>query len=125
MACVLLTHAVMNDPAMLSPTARRQVLRFAASFLWADLAVADADRRFLTDLADELDVGIDEADFEALLKQPPRPEEVDPGAVTPDAADVIRHAALRAIAADGHVGSDEMDLFELLDDLLPRGAPQS
>jgi hypothetical protein len=94
-----------------------QVLRFAASFLWADFEVADAERRFLADLARELDV--DDA-VAGLLEQPPTPEDIDPAAVHPSLAGVVRQAALRAIAADGRVCSEEMKMFELLDDLLPR-----
>jgi hypothetical protein len=118
-ACVLLGQAVMVTTSLDLP-ARKQVLRFAASFLWADLEIADAERRFLAELADELDVGADPEDLDALLSTPPAPEDVDPGSVEPAAADLVRYAALRAIAADGRVGSEEMALFELLDDLLPK-----
>jgi hypothetical protein len=106
--------------AALSSTDRRQVLRFAASFLWADLEVADAERRFLTDLARELEVNDAGAEVAGLLARPPVPEDIDPASVPPAVADVVRQAALRAIAADGRVGNEEMKMFELLDDLLPR-----
>ena len=106
--------------APLSSTDRRQVLRFAASILWADLEVADAERRFLTDLARELEVNDAGREIAGLLARPPVPEDIDPTSVPPAIADVVRHAALRAIAADGRVGSEEMTMFELLDDLLPR-----
>jgi hypothetical protein len=97
-----------------------QVLRFAASFLWADSEVADSERQFLTDLAGELDVAGGEQAALALLVEPPAPEDVDPAMVPPALADVVRQAALRAIAADGRVRGAEMRMFELLDDLLPR-----
>jgi hypothetical protein len=115
-ARALLRQNVMVTAA-LSSTARKQVLRFAASFLWADLEIADAERRFLADLADELDAPGELAD---LLASPPEPEDVDPASVPPAVADVVRQAALRAIAADGRVERAEMTMFELLDDLLPR-----
>lgn len=107
----------------LSSVDRRQVLRFAASFLWADLEVADAERRFLAQLADELEMDDAEEEVAELLASPPVPEDVDPTSVPAAVADVVRQAALRAIAADGRVGSDEMRMFELLDDLLPRSSP--
>ena len=135
MACALLGQNVMVTAAFPTPASpvsfaarrlsfadRRQVLRFAASFLWADLEVADAERRFLTDLARELDVNGDEAEVAGLLSRPPVPEDVDPTSVPPAVADAVRQAALRAIAADGRVGTEEMKMFELLDDLLPRSA---
>ncbi|MBX3200476.1 MAG: TerB family tellurite resistance protein [Labilithrix sp.] len=109
--------------AALSPNDRNQVLRFAASFLWADLEVADAERRFLTELARELDVADGARAVAGLLASPPAPDDVDPTSVPPAVADVVRQAALRAIAADGRVDHAEMTMFELLDDLLPRSSP--
>ena len=120
MARALLGQNVMVTPTLLSSSDRRQVLRFAASFLWADLEVADSERRFLTDLARELEVSDASSEVAFLLAGPPVPEDVDPTSVAPGVADLVRHAALRAIASDGRVGSEEMKLFELLDDLLPR-----
>jgi len=108
----MLTHASL--PA----DHRVQALRFAASFLWADFEIADTERAFLTELAREL--GVD-ADVDALLRLPPVPEEIDPNEVDARTADLVRHVALRAIASDGHVGEEELAMFELLDDLLPRG----
>jgi hypothetical protein len=116
-ASLLLGHASMIT-ARLSPVDRVQVLRFAACFIWADLDVAEPERRFLTDLARELDV---EPSIAAeLLSRPPSADDVDPTKVGRDAANAIRHVALRAIAADGRVIDTEMKMFELLDDLLPR-----
>jgi hypothetical protein len=121
----MVTALVPSRPATpalpaLSTTDRMQVLRFAASFLWADFEVADSERRFLADLAYELDVADATREVAALLTRPPYPEDIDPAEVHPALADVVRQAVLRAIAADGRVHDDEMKLFELLDDLLPR-----
>ena len=104
----------------LSAADRLQVLRFAASFLWADLKVADSERSFLGELARELDV--DEAHVAPLLSRPPTPEEIDPTDVAPRVADLVRRTVLRAIASDGQVADAEMTMFELLDDLLPPSA---
>lgn len=118
-ARALLRQNTMALPT-LSTADRRQVLRFVASFLWADLEVAEAERRFFAELARELDVGAPAHEIARLLERPPCPEEIDPTDVPLAAADTVRRAALRAIAADGHVSDDEMAMFELLDDLLPR-----
>jgi hypothetical protein len=107
-----------------SPVDRCTVLRFAASFLWADLEVADAERRFLLELAHELDIDDAVGEVARLLARPPVPEDIDPAEVTPGLADLVRQAALRAIAADGRVHDYEMKLFELLDDLLPKRLPR-
>ncbi len=88
------------------------------------MEVAEAERQFLSDLARELDV-LDALDEVAgLLASPPVPEDVDPTSVPPALADVVRQVVLRAIAADGRVGDEEMKMFELLDDLLPKDQPE-
>lgn len=115
MACALLGQNVMVT-APLSSDDRLALLRFAASFLWADLEVREDEARFFRALARELEVDV----AEELLELPPIPEDVDPNTITPRMAEVVRGVALRAIAADGVVDGFEMDLFELLDDLLPR-----
>lgn len=96
---------------------RVTALRFAASFLWADLEIAERERAFLTNLAREL--GVD-ADIDALLTFPPIPEEIDPNTVSARTADLVRHVALRAIASDGQIREEELAMFDLLDELLPR-----
>jgi hypothetical protein len=121
----LLRQNVMVTATTFSTSDRKQVLRFAASFLWADLEVADSERRFLNELARELDVHDAPTEVEALLSRPPVPEEIDPTSVTPAVADFVRQAALRAIAADGRVATEEMMMFELLDDLLPKSLQQA
>lgn len=103
----------------LSSADRTKLLRFAASFLWADLEVAPAERRFLTELAAELAIDDAPSELAALFERPPRPEDIDPTRVHPTMADAVRFTALRAIAADGRVSGPEMAMFEVLDELLP------
>ena len=95
-----------------------QLLRFASTFLWADLEVANSERAFMLELAKELEV--DDADVLELLDQPPCPDDIDPNLVPQSLAESVRFVALRAIAADGHVAASEMAMFDLLDELLPR-----
>jgi len=104
---------------LLSVSDRERVLRFAASFLWADLEVVESERAFLNQLARELDIENATLEVASLLLVPPVPEDIDPNDVSPEAANAIRRAALRAIASDGRVDDEEMTMFELLDDLLP------
>lgn len=104
--------------------ARLCILRFAASFLWADLDVDLAEHAFFIALAEEL--GVPRASLPsvlAILASPPAPEDIDPTLVDPSLAGVVRHVALRAIASDGRVRAREMELFYLLDELLPASAP--
>jgi hypothetical protein len=103
------------------PTADRLcILRFAASFLWADLTVDLAEHAFFVALAREL--GVSRAALPGvveMLETPPHPEDVDPTRVAPGLAQTVRDVALRAIASDGRVLPREMELFDLLDELLP------
>ena len=102
----------------LSEEDRDAVLKFAATFLWADLEVAADERRFFAQLARKL--GVDEERATALLSRPPMPEDIDPNSLSAHTAEYVRQVALHAIAADGQVTKEEMAMFELLDDLLPR-----
>jgi hypothetical protein len=107
-------------PFSSSLASRLTVLRFAASFLWADLVLLESERVFLARLATELGI-VPHArrEIDDLLARPPPPEDVDPNCVSPALAAEVRRAALRAIAADGKVARAEMRLFYLLDELLP------
>lgn len=112
---------------MLLPTMsadRLCILRFAASFLWADLSVDIAEQAFFVALATEL--GVPHAalpDVVEMLESPPEPSLIDPTRVSPALAQTVRDVALRAIASDGRVLPREMELFDLLDELLPAHAP--
>ena len=120
---MLPTHPSLTHPS-LTTTERLHVLRFAASFLWADLHLDSTEREFFVTLAREL--GCEERDLpdaSDLLRAPPPPEEVDPARVPLAVADTVREVALRAIAADGRVEPREMEMWDLLDALLPRSAP--
>ncbi len=105
---------------LLPPNDRLCVLRFAASFLWADLHVDDTEQAFFVGLAREL--GVPDASLAtvaAILSSPPAGEEVDPTRVPRNLAETVRAVALRAIASDGRIMAREMELFALLDELLP------
>ncbi|HEY8072988.1 MAG TPA: hypothetical protein VIF62_02735 [Labilithrix sp.] len=100
----------------IADTDRKSVLRFAASFLWADLDVAPSEHAFFRSLAKNLGG----AEGDVSLDAPPSADSIDPTRVSPELADTVRDVALKAIAADGVVTEDEMELFDLLDELLPR-----
>jgi hypothetical protein len=108
-------------PLPMPTTDRLCLLRFAATFLWADLDVDLAEHAFFLDLARELGVtrralpGVID-----MLSSPPAPEHIDPTRVSPALARAVRDVALRAIASDGRVLPREMELFDLLDELLPQ-----
>ncbi|WP_146652202.1 hypothetical protein [Labilithrix luteola] len=103
------------------PDAPLHVLRFAASFLWADHRIESSERSFFLDLARELGLEVDAPAVTGLLKRPPEPEDIDPNGVPSELAGLVRKVALRAIASDGEVAPAEMEMFFLLDELLPAG----
>lgn len=116
--------SIPHGPHADAAAARLCILRFAASFLWADLDVDLAEHAFFVALAEELGVpGASLPSVLAILASPPEPEDIDPTRVDPSLAGVVRHVALRAIASDGRVRAREMELFDLLDELLPASAP--
>lgn len=92
------------------------VLRFASVFLWADARIEQREVAFFDDLATSL--GVPEA--RGMLFDPDAID-IDPTRVSPALATRIRQECLRAIASDGVVDEREMELFDLLDELLPVG----
>jgi hypothetical protein len=116
----------LSNAAPLPNAERLCILRFAASFLWADLHLDLAEHAFFVALAREL--GVPRTSLPsviAMLASPPEPEDVDPTRVSPALAGTVRDVALRAIASDGRVLPGEMELFDLLDELLPRTTRES
>lgn len=99
------------------------VLRFAATFLWADLHIDLAEHAFFLELAATLGVPASSLPKVVdMLAIPPDPQQIDPTRVSPRLAATVRDVALRAIASDGRVVRREMELFDLLDELLPRAS---
>ncbi|MGC4079419.1 MAG: hypothetical protein QM702_20740 [Rubrivivax sp.] len=105
---------------MASLADRTRLLQFASSFLWADLEIDRRERAFFLDLARELGAEHPEREAEAHLSTPPPAHAIDPMTVSLDLAAKVRTVALRAIASDGRVDDREMEMFFLLDSLLPR-----
>jgi len=97
---------------------KMKLLRFAATFVWADLELAPHEETFMLALAKEL--AVDAVAARSVLSRPPRPDDVDPTRIHPALAARVRDVALRAIAADGRVDEQEMELWDLLDELLPQ-----
>ena len=85
----MLGQKVMILTTATSSSDRMQVLRFAASFVWADCEVADAERVFLTMLAAELGLEHGTAEVARLLDVPPAPEEVAYFRVVPEVVSVL------------------------------------
>jgi len=98
---------------------RLRLLRFVCSFAWADLQVAEEERRLIRDLADALGVTADESNLvSAWLKQPPQAEDIDPLDIPPHLRQAVLEAVAAVVRADGVVDDREVETFALLEALI-------
>ena len=99
--------------------ARLQLMKFVCSFAWADLEIADQERRFVHKLMKKLHLDADEAkQVEKWLELPPRAEEVDPALVPLAHRAIFLSTAREVIASDGTISEEERENFALLEQLL-------
>jgi uncharacterized tellurite resistance protein B-like protein len=105
--------------AKLPKEERLQLMKFVCSFAWADLEIADQERRFVHKLVKKLHLDADEAkQVDRWLELPPRVEEVDPAMVPHAHRSIFLNAAREVIAADGTISEEERENFALLEQLL-------
>lgn len=98
---------------------RLRLMKFVVSFAWADLHIADQERRFVRRMIARLRLDADEAaEVEAWLVLPPRAEEVDPNEVPREHRRLILEVARDTIAADGDVSEEERENLALLEQML-------
>ena len=103
----------------LDKEARLTLMKFVCSFAWADLEIADQERRFVHRLVKQLHLDADERrQVEKWLELPPRAEEVDPAQVPHAHRTLFLNAAREVIAADGMISEEERENFALLEQLL-------
>jgi len=103
----------------LSHEDRLRLMRFVCSFAWADLHVHEKEKKLVHKLVKKLKLSATDAkQVDEWLKLPPRPEEVDPGAVPLEHREIFLDAAREVFTADGEVHPKERAMFSLLDQLL-------
>jgi uncharacterized tellurite resistance protein B-like protein len=99
--------------------ARLQLMKFVCSFAWADLEVNEAERRFVHDLIDRLELDPEERDaVEGWLNAPPEPDEVDPQEIPVEHREIFLKTTLALIAADGELAEAETETYNLLSQLV-------
>ena len=99
--------------------ARLQLMKFVCSFAWADLEVNDAERRFVLDLIERLELDPEERDaVEGWLTTPPQPDEVDPQEIPVEHREIFLKTTLALIAADGELAEAETESYNLLSQLV-------
>jgi uncharacterized tellurite resistance protein B-like protein len=101
---------------------RMRLMKFVCSFAWADLEIADQERRFVQRMIERLGLKDDEKkEVMAWLVLPPRVEEVDPEQVPFAHRELFLQAAREIIAADGTISEEERENLSLLEQLLGKG----
>lgn len=98
---------------------RLRLMKFVCSFAWADLRIADQERKFVHKMMRKLH--LDDADakqVERWLELPPRADEVDPNDIPREHRKLFLEVARDTIAADGDVTEEERENLALLETLL-------
>lgn len=100
----------------LSREERLRLLRFVASFAWADLTVRDEERAFVARLMRRMAVDAEDARAVAgWLAVPPSPDDVDPTEVPHVHRQLFGEAARAVVMADGEVAPEEREYLKLLE----------
>lgn len=103
----------------LDSEARLQLMKFVCSFAWADLQVNDAERAYVKDLIEQLELDADEAQMvEGWLSSPPDPDDVDPMNIPVEHREIFLKTMLEMIAADGELDPAETENYNLLSQLV-------
>ena len=103
----------------LSKDDRLRLMKFVCSFAWADLKIAESERKMIRKLMKRLKLNKDEREIvDGWLEIPPRAEELDPGQIPDAHRALFLTAAREMIEADGEIAPEEVENFELLEQLL-------
>ncbi len=103
----------------LSKEDRLRLMKFVCSFAWADLHIAESERRMVQKLVRRLKLTKDEREIvDGWLEIPPRAEELDPGQIPDAHRALFLTTAREMIEVDGDIAPEEVENFELLEQLL-------
>lgn len=98
---------------------RLRLMKFVCSFAWADLQIAESERKFVHKLVRKLRLSDDEKrQVEQWLDLPPSAEELDPTQIPDAHRALFLTTAREMIEADGEIAEEEVENFELLEQLL-------
>ena len=98
---------------------RLRLMKFVCSFAWADLQIAESERKMVAKLVRRLRLDADEkAQVEEWLDLPPPAEELDPSQIPQEHRALFLQTAREMIEADGEIAEEEVENFELLEQLL-------
>lgn len=103
----------------LSKEERLRLMKFVCSFAWADLHIAESERKMVQKLVRKLKLNKDEKQIvEGWLEIPPKAEELDPAQIPDSHRALFLTTAREMIEADGEIAPEEVENFELLEQLL-------
>ena len=103
----------------LDRTERLRLMRFVCSFVWADLQVRPAERRFIRRMVERLDLDADESEqVRSWLRVPPDPETVDPTAIPLEHRRIFLRTIQETIRADDEISQEESESLALFQQLL-------
>ena len=98
---------------------RLRLMKFVCSFAWADLQIAQSERNMVAKLMRKLRLDADEkAQVEEWLELPPPADELDPAQIPDEHRALFLTTAREMIEADGEIADEELENFELLEQLL-------
>lgn len=98
---------------------RLRLMKFVCSFAWADLRIAEQERKFVHKMVRRLQLDAKESkQVEAWLELPPRADEVDPNEIPREHRALFLEVARDIIGADGEVTEEERENLALLEMLL-------
>jgi uncharacterized tellurite resistance protein B-like protein len=107
------------DFSVLDREERMRLFRFVCSFAWADLEVADTERKYVNDLVERLEMDSDErTQILAMLELPPAPDDVDPTEIPNEHRQLFLNAMVGMMTADGRVDTAEVETLSLFGQLL-------
>lgn len=103
----------------LDPEDRLRLVKFVCSFAWADLQIAESERKMVSKLVRRLRLDADERrQVDGWLEVPPSAEELDPAEIPREHRALFLSVAREMVEADGEIAEEEVENLELLEQLL-------
>jgi uncharacterized tellurite resistance protein B-like protein len=116
--------ALAQEESMLDQLDRRERLRlvqFVCSFAWADLEIQPEERVFISRLIRRLELGEEEdLQIQQWLDCPPSLDDIDPTSIPASHRRFFVEAIEGLISADGEIGDEERETFEIFKQLLAK-----
>jgi uncharacterized membrane protein YebE (DUF533 family) len=98
---------------------RLRLVQFVCSFAWADFEIQPEERVFISRLIRRLELGEEEdLQVQEWLDSPPSLDDLDPTSIPAAHRRFFVEAVEGLISADGEIGDEERETFEIFQQLL-------